>query len=412
MKKVFTILIFILFSGNLVANTFTWETMFSKNVGILKDIYFDKNNNFFGYILDSKNGYLITFNYGAVWDSKRITNNREYTKLFVSDIPNKEYVFISATSTQDGKGYLYFSTNHGFNWLQSPIVFDNGLTNVIFFEEEKGVVLDNKNNLYYTNDLSFTFSKIYTFDNRILEFYYKDNVLWAVGENGTVMNSTDRGYTWYSMNLDDYSSENINFIKINDEGKIFICGSNGLFGTSSDRGISWDIEYLGNIDLYSIDFLDNQYGAVVGGNNQQGVMFLTSDAGLNWTEIHPPNCMYFSVKYYSQDKIFCSGLIFESDNIFYGQISIASKNVSVESDNNANLRIFPNPATDVIMIENLSFSNNFEYTKAEIFNMLGVSVWSGYLHNLSSEQLIDVSHLPSGAYFLSIGKKVIRFIKK
>jgi hypothetical protein len=69
-----------------------------------------------------------------------------------------------------------------------------------------------------------------------------------------------------------------------------------------------------------------------------------------------------------------------------------------ENDEIENLVIYPNPATDFIIINNQGVK--------EVYNLMGVSVIRTY------DTDIDVSHLASGIYNLRIAERNIKFIKK
>jgi hypothetical protein len=98
---------------------------------------------------------------------------------------------------------------------------------------------------------------------------------------------------------------------------------------------------------------------------------------------------------------------------------------SVDYDNEFNsLSIYPNPASDYIEIQ-VKPSEGFEPSegyKIHIFNTLGIEVaqsslivnpnntnGQGGMLNLLN---IDISHLPAGAYFIKIGERVEKFVKK
>ncbi|MBX3042319.1 MAG: T9SS type A sorting domain-containing protein [Ignavibacteriae bacterium] len=49
--------------------------------------------------------------------------------------------------------------------------------------------------------------------------------------------------------------------------------------------------------------------------------------------------------------------------------------------------------------------------KVQIFDMLGLEVLSVGIGLDLSTQKIDVSHLPTGVYFIRIGNKVEKFVK-
>ncbi|MDT3738892.1 MAG: T9SS type A sorting domain-containing protein [Candidatus Kapabacteria bacterium] len=76
------------------------------------------------------------------------------------------------------------------------------------------------------------------------------------------------------------------------------------------------------------------------------------------------------------------------------------------------INISPNPASDYIEI---SINNNgaspIASGKVQIFNMLGIEVMSVGTGLDQSSQRIDVSHLPSGVYYIRIGNRVEKFVK-
>ena len=63
------------------------------------------------------------------------------------------------------------------------------------------------------------------------------------------------------------------------------------------------------------------------------------------------------------------------------------------------LNVFPNPATDFIIIENPS---DKKITKIEIFSIDGILLLSSDINSTSNNFEIDCSFLPSGIYFMKI----------
>jgi len=77
----------------------------------------------------------------------------------------------------------------------------------------------------------------------------------------------------------------------------------------------------------------------------------------------------------------------------------------VETDNYPSLRIYPNPTNYELKI------TNYEGGEVQIYDLMGRTLMS--LRTLEfPETTIDVSHLPSGMYFLKIGEKTARFVKE
>lgn len=99
--------------------------------------------------------------------------------------------------------------------------------------------------------------------------------------------------------------------------------------------------------------------------------------------------------------------IYQAEKIF------RASPVSVEDNYSSSsiIRIHPNPATDYIYF---NFSNaNSDETKypVKIFNNLGQCVMTIQPLNEGKRVRIDVSHLPTGLYFLHVGNDTEKFLK-
>ena len=101
--------------------------------------------------------------------------------------------------------------------------------------------------------------------------------------------------------------------------------------------------------------------------------------------------------------------------VVYGNLGYRVKtptsvfNYSESSD----LFVYPNPTHDYITItlSNKGLKPFAEVSKVQIFDVLGIEVLSvGTGFDLSTQR-IDVSHLPTGVYFIRIGDKVEKFVK-
>ena len=71
------------------------------------------------------------------------------------------------------------------------------------------------------------------------------------------------------------------------------------------------------------------------------------------------------------------------------------------------LRVFPNPTTGELTIDNGELTIN----NVEIYDIMGKTLNNCQLSIINSQLKIDVSHLPSGIYFLRVGNRTAKFIK-
>jgi hypothetical protein len=100
--------------------------------------------------------------------------------------------------------------------------------------------------------------------------------------------------------------------------------------------------------------------------------------------------------------------IFNYENYF-------SQIASVNEINENSISIYPNPAEDYIEIninkpsEGLKPSEGSEF---EIYDVLGEKVMSESIHPMTRSHRMNVGNLPKGVYFIRIGNKVEKFIKK
>lgn len=78
-------------------------------------------------------------------------------------------------------------------------------------------------------------------------------------------------------------------------------------------------------------------------------------------------------------------------------------NQGVDETETSGFRIYPNPANDVIVVETPEGATLQEY---RITNLLGKTMLTG------TSQTINVSSLPSGMYFLTLGTQTLKFTKQ
>jgi len=89
-------------------------------------------------------------------------------------------------------------------------------------------------------------------------------------------------------------------------------------------------------------------------------------------------------------------------------LKLTITNVGIIPITNGELRIFPNPTNNQLKIER----GKLKIEKIEIFNTVGQILLS-LPSSPSPETIIDISHLPSGTYFLKINNKLTyKLIKK
>ncbi|MDH3268939.1 MAG: YCF48-related protein [Ignavibacteria bacterium] len=122
-----------------------------------------------------------------------------------------------------------------------------------------------------------------------------DNV-WVVGDEGTILNSTNGGTTWSEINCPvTYPLYNVHFIN-SDTG--WVGGDNDVITEimrTTDRGLSWELKTLSSASdygNYDIEFIEGGSGEPPSGFVSAGLSLVwkTDDYGENWADIGFGGC--------------------------------------------------------------------------------------------------------------------------
>ena len=104
--------------------------------------------------------------------------------------------------------------------------------------------------------------------------FYNDEFGIIVGDNSTILKSTDYGLTWYSVQ--NGINQDINCVNIISSNEIYIGTSNGLYKTF-DTGSNWQFCNISG-DIKEVTFTTEQTGYLCKNNK----IYKTSDSGTNW----------------------------------------------------------------------------------------------------------------------------------
>ncbi len=118
---------------------------------------------------------------------------------------------------------------------------------------------------------------------RSVNFADNENV-WAVGDNGVLVHSTDGGFNWNFQDLG--IRKNFNNIQFVDSEKGWIVGHDGLILHTNNGGEQWVIQNTDtDRDLFAVNFLDENIGWAAG---RSSTILRTNNGGLNWVEVDHP----------------------------------------------------------------------------------------------------------------------------
>jgi hypothetical protein len=161
--------------------------------------------------------------------------------------------------------------------LFSIAMIDSSSITKAYIVGENGIIL--KSN-YIPSQAGFTFyiQISPTSDNLYSVFFTSYSTGISVGDNGTIIRTTDGGDNW--SNLSPVTSNRLYSVNFPNLNTGYIAGINGTILKTTDNGITWIIKSQpANDTLRSICFSDDNTGIVVGRN---GSIFKTTDGGNNW----------------------------------------------------------------------------------------------------------------------------------
>jgi len=114
------------------------------------------------------------------------------------------------------------------------------------------------------------------------------NICYAIGDNSTILRSTNAGATWSQLPF----IENVSLygIHIMNKNQIFVCGRSirdhiGVIYKTEDGGLTWTISSKSSSvhNFSTIYFVDDKTGFAGG---EQGVIVKTTDGGKTWKETY------------------------------------------------------------------------------------------------------------------------------
>ncbi len=125
----------------------------------------------------------------------------------------------------------------------------------------------------------------------LIEVFAVDSLhVWAAGEGGTLLHTTDGGITWENSTI-PYTAKCMHFF---DTQKGIIAGASSQVLLTADGGTSWNLLPTGVLASYTgMSFTDSLNGWLTGNGNQ--VIVRTRDGGLTWQDLSIGNSERFLI---------------------------------------------------------------------------------------------------------------------
>ena len=230
-----------------------------------------------GYAVGDLGAVLRSGDVGATW-----TNIRSNLPSIPINYQNLHLQGASFLSPSLGwvvgeAGSLLKTTDNGLTWdAQSTLVTPSDMSGVHAFDLTHIWAVGTLGEVLYNNDGTNWFSQTNGVLNDLARVYaVSTTVVYAVGDSGTIIKTTNSGTTWVTQVSD--TTENLNDLHFSDVLTGWAVGANGVI-THTEDGVTWDASTIaGGEELRAITFSDTT-GFVAGTN---GKIYRTLD-GINW----------------------------------------------------------------------------------------------------------------------------------
>lgn len=391
-RSFFLIIVFLSIISNTKAQ---WVTQNSGTTNELRSVYFTSADT--GYVVGWKGTILKTTNGGNDWISISTDTTYNYFSCFFIN-SDTGYVMGGLGSTRVFKKTL----NGGNTWTTRTISGGDPFIASHFLRYDTGYTVNNLGFIYKTTNGGNAFTQYLCGTGGVSlnsVFFTSDNTGYISGSNGYFAKTIDGGLTW-THRLLGIAPQSIYF---STDSIGYVVGQNGFMNEiykTIDAGTTWTLqptsEYCKN--LRSVFFVNSNFGCTVG----QGDIAITSNGGEYWS-VFPNVGSLFSV-------------FFPTTNIGYavgetGKIVKTTNGLAMGMNKNENTSkeflIYPNPATDILTIENLAIIKNGSIT---IVNIQGQLIMQQYINQEKTN--IDISNLEKGVYILKISNANGATIKK
>ncbi|MDQ1265833.1 MAG: hypothetical protein QG635_985 [Bacteroidota bacterium] len=360
------------------------------------------------YILKGINGYFYAINYKHYCedDTSKILISSDNGRTWNSTSVDSLSIHILNMTINRKNGYIYIgSENRGIlrstdnckswkkvscdslNWFVPSVYADtNGNVFAIEFGTDVWHSSDNGENWenkYHCKGLKLFYNS--------LKISRKGN-LFAIFCTDSLFRSTDNGDTWENV-LKLGKDEFIYRLYIDEDGSIFATGNSNYLYLSKDDGNTWVTINIPELYSYPrVIFSKGDSCLLIAGNNR---LFYSIDFGKNWLNISsvlPDSIDFINTIENTQNNEFLIGTCCKGIYRFNTDI-LSVQNIDIEE----HCSIYPNPAEDILRINNSDKSERFS---VKIINELGNIIYE--CNDLYDSVQIPTTGFSQGVYYSMI----------
>lgn len=187
---------------------------------------------------------------------------------------------------------ILFTLVNNFNFAQwfwqNPLPQGNPLNDIAVIDNNIAYAVGYWGTIIKTTDGGFTWNeKSLLIHNKLNSVYFlNENIGWAVGDTGSIIKTIDGGENWTILNSG--TQQKLNEVYFINENRGFVLGDWNIFLVSDDGGVNWaPVQHNeASSNFYDIVFINDSIGWVSGG---MASILKTVDGGDNWIRQYEPH---------------------------------------------------------------------------------------------------------------------------
>ncbi|MBI5215445.1 MAG: hypothetical protein HY960_06790 [Ignavibacteriae bacterium] len=266
---------------NLVATVLT-----SRSIGLQ---WQQRSNNELGFIVERKTGV------DGVWGELARTGIDSLTHNDMNLVANRQYFYRVRAYTNDGVSGETNIVSKIIGWIQQPSGTDQPLFSVAYATQTTGIAVGQNGTVLRTTNGGDEWIQVASNTANVLYGVSFANATTgvAVGAQGTILRTTDAGATWSAQTFGgaNYHFKGVDFAPLNTVYAVGFYTSQttnvrwGIILRSVDGGLNWSRSFEEQrYDFESVSFAGVNIGTVVGGYVQNGgeAIFHTTNGGQIW----------------------------------------------------------------------------------------------------------------------------------
>jgi hypothetical protein len=190
-------------------------------------------------------------------------------------------------------------------WTQQNSGTTEDLLDVFCISADTALVVGNNGTILRTTNGGINWNPITTTSEHLMKIEFADSQTgYVAGFNGTLLKTTDGGLTW--QNLTTNTTENIYALSVVSADTLFVGGDNGLLLKSVDGGNNFQSQNSDTSNkIVDLAFIDADTGyLLIEGNNQNTIFKKTNNACIDWDTTTISNDSPVSIKINNQNELF------------------------------------------------------------------------------------------------------------